>query len=108
MAAALGEFEVLVLMAVMRLGSDAYPPAVRSEIERRAKRAVARGAIYVTLDRLEAKKLLTSRTEGVPGDQPGRPRRSYHVSPKGLRAVRRAVAAVERMRHGLEPLLDES
>ena len=57
----LGEFEVLVLLAVLHLGDEAYPPAVRAEIERRARRAVARGAVYVTLDRLEAKKLLGSR-----------------------------------------------
>ena len=103
----LGEFEVLVLMAVLHLGEAAYPPAVRSEIERRARRPVARGAVYVTLDRLETKRLLGSSIAG--GDaQPGRPRRVYRVSPKGLRALRRAVAAVERMRAGLEPLLDES
>ena len=101
----LGEFEVLVLMAVMHLGENAYPPAVRAEIERRAQRAVARGAVYVTLDRLEAKKLLASHLEDDGG---GRPRRSYRTSPKGLRAVRRAVDAVERMRHGLEPQLNES
>jgi DNA-binding PadR family transcriptional regulator len=104
---ALGEFEALILMAVLHLGGDAYPPAVRSEIERRARRPVARGAVYVTLDRLEAKRLLGST---VDADQqaPGRPRRRYRVSPRGLRALRRALAAVERMRAGLEPLLDES
>jgi PadR family transcriptional regulator len=101
----LGEFEVLVLMAVMHLGEQAYPPAVRAEIERRAQRVVARGAVYVTLDRLEAKKLLESDLDDDPA---GRPRRCYRASPKGLRAVRRAVDAVERMRHGLEPLLNES
>lgn len=100
----LGEFEVLVLMAVMHLAGNAYPPAVRAEIERRAQREVARGAVYVTLDRLEAKKLLASHLE----EEGGRTRRSYRVSPKGLRAVRRAVDAVERMRQGLEPLLNES
>ena len=100
----LGEFEVLVLLAVMHLGDDAYPPAIRTEIERRAQRAVARGAVYVTLDRLEAKKLMGSRL----GGESGRTRRAYRVSPRGLRAVRRAVEAVERMRHGLEPLLSES
>lgn len=101
--APLGEFEVLVLMAVMHLADDAYPPAVRQEIERRARRPVARGAVYVTLDRLEAKKLLGSRI----ADESGRARRIYRVSPKGLRAVRRAVDAVDRMRHGLEPLLNQ-
>jgi PadR family transcriptional regulator len=101
---ALGEFEVLVIMAVLHLGDDASPPAVRAEIERRAKRPVARGAVYVTLDRLEAKKLLGSRVAvGA-----ARARRYYRVAPKGLRAVRRALEAVEQMRHGLESLLNES
>jgi DNA-binding PadR family transcriptional regulator len=100
----LGEFEVLILLAVLHLGENAYPPAVRAEIERRAQRPVARGAVYVTLDRLEAKKLLASYTAA----ESGRVRRSYRVSPKGLRAVRRALGAVERMRQGLEPLLNES
>lgn len=101
---ALGEFEVLVLLAVLQLGGDAYAPAIRAEIERRARRAVSRGAVYVTLDRLEAKRLLGSR---LAGDAPGRERRYYRLSPLGLKAVRRAVGAVERMRTGLEPLLDE-
>jgi PadR family transcriptional regulator, regulatory protein PadR len=107
MAASLGEFEVLILLAVLRLtDAAAYPPAIRADIERRAGRAVQRGAVYVTLDRLESKGLLTSRVDEA-GAGPGRPRRFYSVSAKGLRAVRRALHAVEQMRAGLEPLLDE-
>jgi DNA-binding PadR family transcriptional regulator len=107
-AAPLGEFEVVVLLAVLHLGEIAYPPLIRAEIERRARRAVARGAVYVTLDRLEAKGLLSSRGTDDGGDSGGRPRRYFRVSPKGLRAVRQSLAVVERMRSGLEPLLDES
>jgi PadR family transcriptional regulator PadR len=106
MAAALGEFEVLILLAVLHLGDEAYPPAVRSEIERRARRDVARGAVYVTLDRLETKGLLVSRP-AERGADGARTRRAYRAAPKGVRAVRRALAAVERMRVGLEPLLNE-
>jgi PadR family transcriptional regulator, regulatory protein PadR len=104
--ALLGEFEVLILLAILRLGDTAYPPAVREEIESRARRTVQRGAVYVTLDRLESKGLLLSRVD-VAESPAGRPRRFYRVSPKGLRAVKRALAAVERMRLGLEPLLGE-
>jgi PadR family transcriptional regulator PadR len=107
MAAPLGEFEVIVLLAVLHVGEGAYPPAIRTEIERRARRKVARGAIYVTLDRLEAKGLLASRGTDDGGDGGSRPRRYFRVSPKGLRAVRQSLAVVERMRSGLEPLLDE-
>jgi DNA-binding PadR family transcriptional regulator len=107
MAAMLGEFEVLILLAVLRLSEDsAYPPAIRSDIEQRAARSVQRGAVYVTLDRLESKGLLSSRVDPA-GTEPGRPRRCYRVSVKGLRALRRALRAVEQMRAGLEPLLDE-
>jgi DNA-binding PadR family transcriptional regulator len=102
----LGEFEVLVLLAVLRLSDGAHPPAVRGEIEQRARREVQRGAVYVTLDRLEAKGLLTSRLEEA--HDSARPRRVYRVSPRGVRAVRRALGAVERMRAGLEPLLGEN
>jgi DNA-binding PadR family transcriptional regulator len=103
---ALGEFEVLVLLAVLQLDGAAYPPAVREEIERRTQRRVARGAVYVTVDRLEAKRLLVAHTAAA--EPTGRRRRHYKVSPKGLRAVRRALSAVENMRAGLEPVLDES
>ncbi len=105
MPSPLGEFEVLILMAVLHLGDAAYPPAVRTEIERRARRAVARGAVYVTLDRLEAKGLLGSRLADSERN-PSRPRRAYRVTAKGLRRVRQSLAAVERMRVGLEPLLE--
>ena len=104
--AALGEFEVLVLLAVLQLDGAAYPPAVRAEIERRTRRQVARGAVYVTLDRLEAKRLLLSRTVDADATS-SRRRRHYTISSKGLRAVRRALSAVENMRAGLEPVLDE-
>jgi PadR family transcriptional regulator, regulatory protein PadR len=106
MASPIGEFEVLVLMAVLRLHHDAYAPAVRAEIQRRTGRRVSRGAVYITLDRLEAKGLLGSKlgqtTDG------GRARRYYAVAPKGVRAIKRALAALAQMRAGLEPILDNS
>jgi PadR family transcriptional regulator, regulatory protein PadR len=104
---ALGEFEALVLMAVLHLGNEAYPPAVRLEIERRARRKVARGAVYVTLERLEAKRLIGSQTTAPDDFAASRPRRHYKVSPRGLRALRHALAGVERMRVGLEPILND-
>ncbi len=69
---------------------------------------MARGAVYVTLDRLETKGLLASRDSDDGVESGGRPRRYFRVSAKGLRAVRQSLAVVERMRSGLEPLLDES
>jgi PadR family transcriptional regulator PadR len=104
-AGPLGEFEVLVLMAVLRLGDEAYPPAVRAVIEQRTGRAAARGAVYVTLDRLETKRLLLSRLEDAAPGAGGRPRRFYRPSPRGLQALRRAVSGMARMHQGLEHLL---
>lgn len=103
----LGEFEVLVLMAVLHLGDAAYPPAVRSAIEARTGRPVSRGAVYVTLDRLEGKRLLASRLEDAAPGAAGRQRRFYRASPRGLKALRRALSAVERMRAGIESVLEE-
>jgi DNA-binding PadR family transcriptional regulator len=106
--AALGEFELVVLMSVLHLRDGAYPPAVRREMEARTGRAAARGAVYVTLDRLEAKRLLASRLEEEGGGRPGRARRFYRVTPQGVRAIRRALDAIERMSAGLGPLLEEA
>ena len=106
MTTALGEFELLVLMAVLRLGDEAYPPAVRAELERRTSRAVSRGAVYITLDRLERKGLLGSKL-GTAGDG-ARQRRYYQASARGRRAVNRALTALEQMREGIEPLLGKA
>jgi DNA-binding PadR family transcriptional regulator len=106
----LGEFEVLMLMAALHLterGEDANGSAIRAEIEARTSRPVPRGSIYVTLDRLEDKRLLTSRMAGSP-IRGQRPRRIFRVTPAGVRAVRTAMATFMRMRAGLEPVLGDS
>jgi PadR family transcriptional regulator PadR len=104
----LGEFETLLLLAILQLseqGHEAYGSAVRAEIERRAGRAVPRGSIYVTLDRLEDKGLLSSHDGETSAVRGHRPKRLFKVTPAGVRAVRSAVTAVVRMRRGLETLL---
>ena len=106
-ATPVGEFEVLILMAVLRLEQQGYPPNVRAEIEQRTGRSVSRGAVYITLDRLEGKGLLTSKIADAP-DPGERARRSYRVSPKGVRAVRRTLSGLEQMRQGLEPILGKT
>ena len=106
MPAQIGEFEVLVLMAVLRLESSGYAPTIRAEIERRTGRKVARGAVYVTLIRLESKGLLASRTDDE-SEAGGRPRRYYRVLPKGLNAVRRTLTALQQMSDGV-PTLSEA
>ena len=109
-SAPLGEFEVVVLLAVLHLGArgeQAYGSTIRDEIVARAHRPFARGALYVTLDRLEAKGLVNSRLTGATPGRDNRPKRIFKVSPAGLRAVRQSVAVVANMQRGLEPLLAE-
>lgn len=106
--APLGEFEVVVLLAVLHLGDDAYGTTILEEITRRTGRRVSLGAVYVTLDRLEDKHLLTSRAgEATPG-RGGRPKRVFRATATGLRAVRHAVTMLSRMQAGLETVLNES
>lgn len=106
--APLGEFEVTVLLAVLHLGEGAVGTAVRDEIARRTGRMVARGAVYVTLDRLEEKGLAASRLDDASPERGGHPRRYFRVTGAGLRSVRHSLAMLERMRAGLEPLLDRA
>ena len=101
----LGEFEHLVLLAVLRLGDDAYAVPIRGEIEGRAGRAVARGALYTTLDRLEQKAMLRSRLGDALAERGGRPRRYYTVTARGRASLRAAREAIDRLSAGvaLEP-----
>ena len=104
----LGEFEMVILLAVLHLveqDQPAYGSTIRDAIALRANRQVARGAIYVTLDRLETKGLLASRLGDATRVRDHRPKRLFKVTPAGLKAVRQAVALVNRMQQGLEPVL---
>jgi PadR family transcriptional regulator PadR len=100
----LGEFELVVLLAVLRLDEredSAYGSTIRDEIAARANRSIARGAVYVTLDRLERKGLLASRFADPSRLRDHRPKRLFTVTPTGLRAVRNAVALVNRLQEGV-------
>jgi DNA-binding PadR family transcriptional regulator len=99
----LGEFEQLLLLAVLRLGEEAYGVTVRREIERRTGRSVSLGAIYPTMDRLEEKGLLTSCMGEPTGERGGRSRRYFTVLPAGVEALHRARATFLAMWEGLEP-----
>ncbi len=101
----LGEFEQLVLLAVLRLGDEAMAAPIRSEIERAASRNVARGALYATLDRLEGKGYLQWETEDSVPARGGVPRRRFLVTRAGVQALRRTRAAVRALAEGLERLI---
>ena len=107
----LGELEALLLLAVLHLAEqshDAYGSAIRDEIRARTGREVPRGSLYVTLDRLEEKGLLVSRDAGASAARGNRPKRIFKATPAGIRAVRAAVAAVTKMRHGLKSVPGEA
>jgi DNA-binding PadR family transcriptional regulator len=96
---ALGEFEQMVLLAVMCAGQDedAYGVNVHRELEARTKRRVARGAVYMTLDRLEKKGLLSSYLTDPTPERGGRAKRCYRVTKPAmaaLRASRQALSAL--------------
>jgi len=104
----LGEFEQLVLLALVRLGDEAYGVTVHEQLERRAGREVALGAVYKTLARLEAKKLVAARLGEPTAERGGRRKRYYNVTAQGRRALAKSLAAIQRMTAGLGLLPDAS
>ncbi|HEX5474806.1 MAG TPA: helix-turn-helix transcriptional regulator [Vicinamibacterales bacterium] len=106
-APVLGEFELLVLLALLRIGNGAFGAGIRREIEERTSRELAESAVYVTLQRLEDKHLVCSY-EGDPGSgRGGRRRRHYLLLDQGRRALARAVITLEAMTEGLHDGLQE-
>src|SRR6187200_1878800 len=103
--APLGEFELLVLLAVARLRTAAYPLSIRDEIEARTRRAASRAAVFITLERLEEKRLLSSRYGEPTPMRGGRAKRFFTPTSDGLRAVRHSLRTVAALTEGLEPLL---
>jgi PadR family transcriptional regulator, regulatory protein PadR len=101
-ASPLGEFEQIVLLAILRLGDKAYGVTIREEIMRCTDREPAPGALYTTLDRLEAKGLLKSRFGDPTPQRGGRARRYFKVSASGVQAVARAQRSYQRLLEGLE------
>jgi DNA-binding PadR family transcriptional regulator len=105
MAGSLGEFEQLTLLAVLRLGDEAYGVTVRLAIEEVTGRDVSAGAVYTTLSRLEKRGLVSSQVgESVP-ERTGQRRKYYTVQPEGAAMVHDSVNAVARMVDGLAPRL---
>ena len=98
----LGEFEQLVLLALVRLGADAYGATVRREIEARAGRAVSISAVYTTLERLEQKGLVRSWVGEPTAERGGRRREYFELLPAGARALKLAYQAFTSMSAGLE------
>jgi PadR family transcriptional regulator PadR len=98
----LGELEQLILLAILRLGDEAYGVGIRAELAERAGRTVAPGALYTTLERLEAKGLIKSRMGEPSPQRGGRAKRYVTVTAAGVKALARGVRAYERMLDGLD------
>ena len=98
----LGEFEHLVLLAVLRLGSDAYGMRVRREIADRTGRDVSIGAVYATLDRMATKGLVSSALADPTPERGGRAKRSFRLTGAGVDAVNRTRQELANMLDGLE------
>ncbi len=101
-AHSLGEFEQVVLLAILRLGDNAYGVTIAAEISARTNREPAPGALYTTLDRLEDKGLVSSRLGDPTPQRGGRAKRYFTLNAKGLAAITRAQRSYRRLLEGCE------
>jgi DNA-binding PadR family transcriptional regulator len=102
-----GEFEQMVLLAILQLGDEAFALAVIRELDRRAARPVSRGALYKTLERLEEKGFVEWEVEEATPGRGGHPRRLFRVTSSGIAALKVARDALLRLWEGLEKVLGD-
>jgi len=101
MPRAIGDFEQLILLALVRLGPEAYGVSIRSEIEARTGRTISAGALYTALDRLETRGLVSSRLGDPTAVRGGKRKRLYTVQAAGAREVARVYESMRLMADGL-------
>lgn len=99
-----GEWELLVLLALMRVGDDAYGVPICREIEAQTGRDVVLGSVYATLERLEQKGFVASELGDPTPERGGRAKRYFHVTSTGVKAVREAKQNLTRLWQGLREL----
>ena len=99
----LGNFELMVMLALLRLGENAYGVPISKEIEETGREVVL-GSVYATLERLAEKGLVSSDLGESTAERGGRAKRYFRVTPKGLREVRHAQAALKKLWQGLPQL----
>ena len=102
----LGEFEQLVLLALLRLRENAYGVTVRQEIAQKAGRNVSLGTVYKTLERLEAKGYIASRVGNPTPERGGRRKKFYRIEPLGNRALSHSFETLRRMAKGIGKKLE--
>jgi DNA-binding PadR family transcriptional regulator len=103
----LGELEQLILLAIVRLGPDAYGLSIARQLEAQAGRRLSRSALYTSLDRLETKGLVRWTLEPGGPERQTLPKRVYSVLPRGIAALRSSQQVLRRMWRGLEHILKE-
>ena len=101
-----GEFEQMVLLAILRLEDGAFALSVIRELDRQAGRQVSRGALYKTLERLEDKGLVEWEVEEATPERGGHPRRRFRVTAAGLASLRVSRDALLRLWDGLDRVLE--
>ena len=106
MSRALGEFEQLILFALVELEEDAYGAAIGREIERRTGRRVSAGAIYTALDRLMTRSLVTAEVGEPTPERGGRRRKYYRLEPAGAIELSRSLDLIRSMSEGLVTKLE--
>jgi len=102
----LGEFEQMVLLAILQRGKNANALEIRRELEASANRSVTKGAFYTTLDRLEKKKYLSWTTRVVEEGRGGLPQRHFTVTPEGIAELQKSKNALTRLWRGLDQVLE--
>ena len=102
----MSDIEHLVLLAILRLGPDAYGIPVLDEVSARSRRGVSRATVYVALKRLEQKGLVSSRLGESTPERGGRAKRYYKIRPAGVKALRESRAMLLELWRDFEPLLD--
>ena len=106
MSSHLGDFEQLILLALLRLGDQAYGVAIRREIQDRTDRSISIGALYTTLQRMEGKGLVRSAIGEPTPERGGRRKKYYSLETSGSRALAGAYRAWRGMTRDLESILD--
>lgn len=101
-----GEFELLVLLAVLKLAEDAYPLAIADDIAQTTGRKASRPAVLITLQRLEEKGLLTSRYGDPTPVRGGRSKRVFSAKPLGIAAAKQSLGRIKAMTRELGALLE--
>lgn len=102
----LGEFELIVLLAVLGLQDDAYGVTIREALERETSRDVSLGAVYKTLGRLEDKGYVSAHLGDPTPQRGGRRKKLYRLEPLGSRALKQSVADLRRLVRGLGRALE--